>query len=210
MRPTFPLLLAGVLVAAPASAQLGTEVMALPGLERAPAFAADVTIASPVLPKPTAYHVRYMAQRIRLDGQGAEGQTFITRLDQGMVYLSQGGNQWMRLSLQALGGVGLSAGSFRHTMRRVGQATVEGRLCDEYQSQSADGSTSSTNYLYREVPVRSIIRGPQGTTTVDYRNLRIGAVSPSAFELPAGAQVTSMEELMQGLGGSQGLKGLLP
>lgn len=209
MRPTFPLIVAGVLVASPASAQLGPEFTALPGLEKAPAFEADVAITSRAMPKPTAYHIRYMASRLRFDGQGPEGQTFITRLDQGLVYLSQGGNQWMRLSLQAMGGVGLSDGSFRHTMRRVGQATVDGKLCDEYQSQSADGSTSSTNYLYQGVPVRSIIQGPQGTTTVAYRNLRIGAVSPSYFELPAGAQVTSMEELMQGLGGNQGLQDLL-
>lgn len=197
MRPILPLVVAGVLTATPAAAQLG-DVTTLPGLEKAPSFEADVTITSKAMPRPTAYHISYMPQRIRFDGGE---NTFITRLDQGAVYLAQGGNQWMRMSFQAMGGVGLSGGSFRHTMRKVGQATVDGRLCDVYQSQSADGSTSSTNYLYRDVPVRSIVQGPQGTTTVEYRNLRIGYVSPSRFELPANAEVQSMEELMQGLGG---------
>lgn len=208
MRPILPMVLAGVLVATPAMAQLGPDVTSLPGLDKAPAFEADVSITSQVMPKPTAYHISYMAQRIRFDGQGAEAQTFITRMDQGLVYIAQGGNEWMKLSLATMGGVGLSQGSFNHTMRKVGQASVDGRLCDVYESRSADGSTSSTNYLYRDVPVRSYIKGPQGTTVVEYRNLRIGSVSASRFELPAGAQVTSMEDLLQGLSGNQSLKGL--
>ncbi|HEY9856677.1 MAG TPA: hypothetical protein V6D05_13120 [Stenomitos sp.] len=211
MRPILPMVVVGVLAAAgPAAAQLGTDVTSLPGLDKAPPFEADVAITSQTMPKPTAYHISYMGQKIRFDGQGAEGQTFITRMDQGMVYLSQGGNQWMKMSLAAMGGVGLSQGSFRHTMRKVGQATVDGKLCDVYESRSDDGSTSSTNYLYHDVPVRSYVRGPQGATTVEYRNLRIGSVSASLFELPAGAQVTSMEEMMQGLMGNPSLKGLTP
>lgn len=205
MRPILPMVVAGVLAATPAAAQLG-PMTTLPGLDKAPSFEADVTITSRAMPQPTAYRVAYMAQRIRFDG--AES-TFITRMDQGTVYIAQGGNQWMRMSLQAMGGVGLSDGSFRHTMRKVGQATVDGKTCDVYQSQSADGSTSSTNYLYRDVPVKSVVQSPQGTTVVEYRNLRIGYVSPSRFELPAGSQVTSMEDLLKGLGGNQSLKGLL-
>ncbi len=205
MRPILPLDLVGMLAATPAAAQLG-DMTTLPGLEKAPSFEADVTITSRAMPQPTAYHVTYMARRIRFDG--AEN-TFITRMDQGAVYIAQGGNQWMRMSLQAMGGVGLSEGSFRHTMRKVGQATVDGKTCDVYQSQSADGSTSSTNYLYRDVPIRSIVQSPQGQTVVEYRNLRIGYVPASRFELPANAQVTSMEDLLKGLGGNQSLKGLM-
>lgn len=209
MRPTLPMVLAGVLVATPAAAQFGPDVTTLPGLDKAPAFEADVAITSRTMPQPTAYHISYMAQRIRFDSRGAEAQTFITRMDQGMVYIAQGGNQWMKMSLAALGGVGLSQGSFRHTMRKVGQATVEGKPCEVYESQSADGTTSSTNYLYQNVPVKSVIKGPQGMTVVEYRNLRIGSISALRFELPANAQVTSMEDLLQGVGGNQSLKGLL-
>lgn len=210
MRPALPLFLAAVLMASPAAAQVGPDVTSLPGLDLAPPFEADVTLSSQALPTPTAYHVTYMARRIRFDGQGEAAQTFITRLDQGMVYLAQGGNQWIRLSLAAMGGVGLSGASLDHTMRKLGQATLEGRSCDVYESRSADGSTSSTSYLYRGVPVKSLVKGPQGVTTIVYRNLRIGSVSAARFDLPAGARVTGIEELMQGLMGGQNLKGLAP
>lgn len=197
MKPLLPVFAIGLLMAPPAYAQLGGDLpTTLPGLEKAPPFTADVVITSRTMQKPTTYHINYMPNRVRLETGGENGQVIITRLDEGSAYVSQSPTQWMKLSLSALGGSGLEVGNFRHAVRKTGTATVEGKLCDVYQSRSADGMTSSTNYLYRDFPIRSIVQGPTGVTTVEYRNLRMGNVAPALFELPPGAEVMSMESLL--------------
>lgn len=214
MKPLLPVLAIGLMTATPAYAQLGGDLpTTLPGLEKAPPFTADVVITSRAMPKPTAYHINYMTNRVRLETGGANGQVIITRLDEGMAYISQSPTQWLKMSLSAMGGSGLEAGNFRHSIQKTGQATVDGKVCDVYQSRSMDGSTSSTNYLYHDVPIRSIVKGSTGTTTVEYRNLRMGSVSPALFELPPGAEVMSMESLLDQVKGltdsrNQGLGGL--
>jgi hypothetical protein len=188
-------LLAALALPTPALAQ-DEMTGALPGLEHAPPFQADVVITSAGNPTPTAWHIAYMAQRVRLTSRAQGGQTIITRLDQGTVYMSQGGNQWMQLSLAAVGATGLMAGNFNHTMRKTGHAMLDGKDCDVYQTRSGDGSTSTVNYVYHDFPVRSIVTGPAGKTTVEYRNLQTGGVSDSLFELPANAEVMSMEGIL--------------
>lgn len=197
MKPLLPFLACGLLMAPPAYAQLGGALpTSLPGLEKAPPFSADVFITSGSMTKPTSYHISYIPNRVRLETLGENAQVILTKLDEGNVFISQGSSQWLKMSLAALGGSGLEAGNFKHAFQKTGSATVDGKLCDVYQSRSADGATSSTNYLFHDFPVRSIVKGPTGLTTVEYRNLRQGGVSAALFELPPGSEVMSMESLL--------------
>lgn len=193
MKRLLPLALVA-LMAAPAAAQSLDSPTVLPGLDNAPPFSADIVIQSPALKQATAYRVYYMPQRIRMEA--ANAPTVITRMDTGLVYLKTDDHQWMQMSLASVGGAALAPANLRHRVQKLGTANVNGRACDVVRTVSPDGSIVTTNYLTRELPVRSIIQAPSGQTVVDYQNLRVGGVSPAWFEIPATDQVMTTDNLL--------------
>ena len=205
MKPYVPLLAGALLLATPAYAQLeGGLPSMLPGLENSPPFTADVVVTSQAMPGPTSYHIEYMPKKVRME---TGGEVIIARLDQGMLYVSQGPNQWMEMSLDAAGAAGLDPANFHQQLQKTGEATVDGKLCDVYRSSGGDG-ISTTSYLYHDFPIRSVVDGPMGHTTVDYRNIQTGAVSSSLFDLPPGAQVMTMQSLLNQVKGMSNLQNM--
>lgn len=48
------------------------------------------------------------------------------------------------------------------------------------------------------MPIKIETATPQGTATIEYKNIETGNVSDSLFELPEGVSITNFEDLMQG------------
>lgn len=175
----------------------------LPGLEQAPPFTADVIITSAAMPTPTAFRIAYMPQRVRLESRGADGMTAILRLDEGSAYMFQGDRSWLRLSLASLGAMGLVSGQ-GHSVTKLANQTVDGRLCEVYQTTSGDGSVATT-FVAGGLPFKSVVRTPGGgETLVRYQNVSRGGVSASLFALPSDAQIIDMANLLNGLKGRKG------
>lgn len=192
-------LIAGVLAASPVQAYEGLGLpTALPGLETAPPFNAEISITSATLQTPTTFKIYYMPQRVRMESRAEGGMLAIMRMDQGVAYVHQGDRSWLRLSLSAFGAMGLSPGS-RASLSKLPNQTVDGRACEVYQSTSADG-TVAVNYMAGGLPFKSVVRPPTGgTTTVRYLNVSRGGVHEGLFDVPAQDEVMDMNSLLNGI-----------
>ena len=80
----------------------------------------------------------------------------------------------------------------------VGTETVDGQLCDVYES--TDGDIKSKTWISKSngFPVKSEVTTPAGVVTSVYKNFKTGGVADNLFELPAGMQVMDLGELMKG------------
>ena len=84
--------------------------------------------------------------------------------------------------------------------KKVGTETVNGYKCDKYEITYHDASLGKmTTWISKKLnfPVKVIQKGPQGESTVEYRNIKTGNVPDSLFELPPGMQKMQMP----GMGG---------
>lgn len=85
---------------------------------------------------------------------------------------------------------------------KVLETTVyDGVKCRVVLVQSPDGS--EVKMWVREdygIPIRVETTAPDGTKVVmEYKNLKVGPQPPETFKLPAGVQVTDLNEMMKGL-----------
>jgi outer membrane lipoprotein-sorting protein len=85
---------------------------------------------------------------------------------------------------------------------KILETTVyDGVKCRVVLVQSQDGS--ELRMWVREdygLPVRVETTAPDGTKAVmEYKNLKVGPQPPETFKLPAGVQVTDLNEMMKGL-----------
>lgn len=83
----------------------------------------------------------------------------------------------------------------------LGTAVYDGVKCKVVLVKSQDGS--EVRMWVREdygLPVRVETTAPDGTKVVmEYKNLKVGPQPPETFKLPAGVQVTDLNEMMKGL-----------
>jgi hypothetical protein len=111
---------------------------------------------------------------------------------------TSGSNQAMKLSLEqyeaqsgnAPDPADLSASIAQG--RLVGTETVDGQPCDVYES--VEGTTTVKTWVAKSngFPVKSEVTTPQGVIKSEFKNVKVGGVPDSLFELPAGMEIVDM------------------
>jgi len=98
----------------------------------------------------------------------------------------QGGNEYLG-DLQARGAT------------LVGSETVNGYACDMYRyTDPQTGETTVWVWKEKQFPVKIVMNGLDGQSTVELSNIRLNASIPDAdFQLPPGVQVMDMGSMMQ-------------
>jgi hypothetical protein len=84
--------------------------------------------------------------------------------------------------------------------KKVGTETVNGHKCDKYEIVYHDASLGKmTTWISKKLnfPIKVLQKGPQGESTVEYRNIKTGNVPDSLFELPPGLQKMQMPMMPQ-------------
>jgi outer membrane lipoprotein-sorting protein len=82
-------------------------------------------------------------------------------------------------------------------LKFVETAVFDGAKCKVYTWQSAEGTMKYWVRADYGIPVRVETTLADGTQMVmEYKNLKVGPVPAKTFELPAGVQVTDMNEMM--------------
>lgn len=77
-------------------------------------------------------------------------------------------------------------------VKRLGKETVNGFVCEKIQV--TDKGTVVTQWLSTELgwPIKGEVKGPEGVSTHEYKNIKKGGVSEALFEIPAGFQKMSV------------------
>jgi hypothetical protein len=77
-------------------------------------------------------------------------------------------------------------------IRRLGKETVNGFICEKIQV--TEKGTVITQWLSEELgwPIKGEVKGPEGISTHEYKNIGKGGVSETLFEIPAGFQKMSV------------------
>lgn len=73
-------------------------------------------------------------------------------------------------------------------VKRLGNETVNGFVCEKIQV--TEGSTVITQWFSKELgwSLKGEVKGSEGVSTHEYKNIRKGNVADSLFELPGGYQ----------------------
>ncbi len=83
----------------------------------------------------------------------------------------------------------------------LGTEKVEGYECDKILYTYRDKSMGvMTQWIARELnyPIKMLYEGPQGKTTMEYKNIKKGGVSDSSFSVPSDYQKMSMPGMKGG------------
>jgi outer membrane lipoprotein-sorting protein len=83
---------------------------------------------------------------------------------------------------------------------KVGEETIDGRLCDVYEIKNDDGKNSKV-WLAKDIhwPLKTIATDSKGDTIVEFKNIKLNEpVDDSLFEVPAGMNFVNMDAMMQG------------
>jgi len=87
-------------------------------------------------------------------------------------------------------------------VRVVGHETIDGKKCVivEYAVEGLAEGISTKMWIWEKhgIPIKIVTTGPEGTTTVEFKNIKTGDVSDSLFELPAGVNVIDLESMFEG------------
>ena len=86
-------------------------------------------------------------------------------------------------------------------MKLLGTEKVEGYECDKILYTFKDkGMGVMTQWLAKDLnyPVKILHEGPQGKTTMEYKNIKKGGVPDSTFSVPSDYQKMSMPGMMGG------------
>jgi hypothetical protein len=77
----------------------------------------------------------------------------------------------------------------------MGEETIDGKNCLIVQT-SFEG-VELKSWLWKEygLPLKSEMKTDEGTTIGEFRNIQIGEIADSVFELPAGVEITDFEKL---------------
>ncbi|UCD91152.1 MAG: DUF4412 domain-containing protein [Desulfobacterales bacterium] len=88
--------------------------------------------------------------------------------------------------------------------KKIGSETVNGYTCDKYEIIYHDKQRGKLiQWFSRKLnfPVKMIYHGPQGDMSIEYKNIQVGNVKDSLFEVPQGFQKMSMPAMGPGMGG---------
>lgn len=77
-------------------------------------------------------------------------------------------------------------------VKRLGKETVNGFVCEKIQVTDKD--VVITQWLSTELgwPIRGEVKGSEGVSTHEYKNINKGGVADALFEIPAGFQKMSV------------------
>lgn len=84
----------------------------------------------------------------------------------------------------------------------IGHETIDGKKTTVIQYDVdgiAEGITTKMWVWEKHgIPIKVVTTGPEGTTTVEFKNIKTGNVSDDLFELPAGVNVIDLESMFEG------------
>ena len=80
----------------------------------------------------------------------------------------------------------------------VGSEKYDGKDC--LVVQYTEGGENTTMWIWKQygIEIKTETTGPQGTSTIEYKNISFSDIPDSKFQLPAGVQTISMWESMGG------------
>jgi hypothetical protein len=73
----------------------------------------------------------------------------------------------------------------------VGTATIDGHPCDIWQWTDQGTTVKTWIWTAKSFPVKMEMTESGATTTMEYKNIVFGTLSPALFQLPAGVTVTT-------------------
>lgn len=143
-------------------------------------------------------YVKGKKSRVDMNMMGQQTQT-ISRLDKNTVWIVQP-NQGFYMEMPVNPGspelIRDDAELKKYaSKKKVGTETMNGHACDKYEIVYHDPNLGKmTTWVSKKLnfPVKVIQKGPQGESTVEYRNIQTGNVKDSLFELPPGLQKMEM------------------
>ncbi len=143
-------------------------------------------------------YVKGKKSRVDMNMMGQPTRT-ISRLDKQTVWVVQP-NQGFYMEMPVNPGSPELIGDDKElqkyaSKKKVGSETVNGHKCDKYEITYHDpGLGKMTTWISKKLnfPIKVIQKGPQGQSTVEYRNIQTGNVKDSLFELPPGLQKMQM------------------
>lgn len=77
----------------------------------------------------------------------------------------------------------------------VGSESVDGKACDVYSYSSPFGTSKVWIWKEKGFPLKAEVSGSGQTISIQYRNVQVGGVADSLFELPAGMEVVDLGSL---------------
>ncbi|MFZ5596247.1 MAG: LolA family protein [Bacillota bacterium] len=86
----------------------------------------------------------------------------------------------------------------------LGSEVVGGMSCKVVSTQSPDGKESMKMWLSEEygIPVKvEMVQGDGSQTLIEYKNIQVGALPADTFELPAGAHINDVSNMLKGIQG---------
>lgn len=90
---------------------------------------------------------------------------------------------------------------------KVLESTVyEGYKCKVIEVTGAAGKETLKMWIHEDygIPIRVELTAPDGSKTVtEYKNLKVGPLSPETFTLPAGVNITDVNELLKQMPGAK-------
>lgn len=146
---------------------------------------------------PQTAKLAYKKGRMRLEIQ-AMGQTvmFIAKPAEKAAYMwNVGQNQAIKLPYEQFEQQmpetpnPLDLGKDAATGKVVGTETIDGKPCDVYEVTSPAGTVKTWIWKEKGFPLRSEAKTPEGDVRVEFKNVTLGNLPDSLFELPAGMQV---------------------
>ncbi|GFK92840.1 hypothetical protein NNJEOMEG_00668 [Fundidesulfovibrio magnetotacticus] len=83
----------------------------------------------------------------------------------------------------------------------VGRETIDGWECEKrvLKQDPAKGEMTAWFADKLGLPIRSVAKGPQGTATMEFRNIKVQPVEASRFAVPAGYQKMDLPPAVQGM-----------
>ncbi len=169
------------------------------GAVRAAEFEADLVIEGPMGAMTGKIYVKGDRQRQDMTGEmgrtgvitsGEEGATLILLHDQ-QAYMEMSEGQSPLTGMNAPDLDGLTAegeGAKGQKMEKLGNETVEGYLCEKIRLVDEGSPESSTLIWFSHelgFLLKAVHQSPEGTSTVQYRNIVAGAVADSVFDVPS-------------------------
>ncbi|QTX32232.1 DUF4412 domain-containing protein [Aminithiophilus ramosus] len=169
-------------------------------------FEADMVIEGPMGAMTGKIYVK--GDRQRQDMEGAMGRTGVITLgeDRSSLILLHDRKAYMEMEAAAFPMAdmgGLDADSVPREgaapegmkMQNLGSETVAGYVCEKIRLVDEENGDVSTLIWFSHdlsMPLKAIHESPEGTSTVEYRNIVEGNVADDVFQVPEGYQKMEM------------------
>ncbi len=174
-------------------------------------FEADMVISNPGQPEMTAT-IWKNNQKYRMEMQMQDGSSIsLVDVEAGVAYVYNSfQDQWMKVQFDEKMTYQTGEEILECDPKIVGSETMDGKACTVVE-YACEGIKSKV-WIWNDkgLPVKEEVDDPDGKTVVTFKNFDFNCAASSLFELPAGANVVDMEEMMQGLEGLGGMEGFEP